>query len=65
MQSRLIRIGLKGKVDGNRFVICASSHPRAGWEDAFEAMVRRGDDALLDGDELPPTQWDEGRWEWP
>jgi antitoxin MazE len=64
----LEQTGLKDEVDieveGNRLVICARSHPRADWDDAFQAMARQGDDALLDGDELPPTRWDEGEWEW-
>jgi antitoxin MazE len=52
------------EVEGNRLVICALSHPRAGWDEAFQAMARQGDDALLDGGELPPTQWDGEEWEW-
>jgi len=35
--------------------------PREGWEDAFSAMVKRGDDRLLD--ESPPTVFDETEWE--
>lgn len=37
--------------------------PRAGWAEAFEAMAREGDDALLD-DEVVPTRWDEDEWRW-
>jgi antitoxin MazE len=44
------------EVEGHRLIISALSHPRAGWEEAFEAMARQGDDDLLDGGDLPPTQ---------
>jgi pimeloyl-ACP methyl ester carboxylesterase len=33
--------------------------PRAGWDEAFEAMARQGDEALLDGEGPVPTRWDE------
>ena len=38
--------------------------PRAGWEEDFKAMARRGDDVLFDGDVIIPTRWDEEEWEW-
>jgi antitoxin MazE len=44
------------EVEGNRLVIHALGHPRAGWDEAFQAMSRQGDAALLDDGELPPTQ---------
>ena len=53
------------KVEDQRLVIRAVNNLRAGWDEAFEAMARRGDDALLDGDDLVPTRWDEEEWEWP
>src|SRR6185503_1531724 len=37
------------EVEGNRLVIFPLPQPRAGWDEAFEAMARQGDDALLDG----------------
>jgi len=52
------------EVEGDRLVIFPLRHPRVGWDEAFQAMARQGDDALLDGGELLPTQWDED-WEWP
>ena len=52
------------EVEGHRLVIFAPSHPRAGWDEAFQAMARQGDDALLDSGDLLPTQWDEEEWEW-
>jgi antitoxin MazE len=37
---------------------------RHGWEKAFKAMAERGDDDLVDGDDLVSTAWDEEEWEW-
>jgi hypothetical protein len=42
----------------------AAGNPRAGWDAAFAAMALQGDGALLDGQELVPTRWDEEEWEW-
>ncbi len=52
------------EVEGDRLVVRALGHPRAGWNEAFQAMSCQGDDALLDGGELLPTRWDEEEWEW-
>jgi antitoxin MazE len=52
------------EVEGDRLVIRAPGHPRAGWDEAFQAMAHQGDDALLDGGGLLPAQWDEKEWEW-
>jgi antitoxin MazE len=52
------------EVEGNRLVIFPLRHPRAGWDEAFQAMARQGDDTLLDGGDLQPTRWDEEEWEW-
>jgi antitoxin MazE len=49
-------------VRGNSLVISPTSHPRAGWSDAFRDMVAHGDDALID--ESLPTRWDKSEWEW-
>lgn len=61
MKARLVRIG---NSQGIRIPKPLLEHPRAGWDEAFQAMARQGDDALLDGGELLPTQWDEEEWEW-
>lgn len=50
------------EVEQGRLVITPVSHPRAGWEDAFQAMAAKGDDALLDEGNLPATAWDESEW---
>jgi len=52
------------EVEGNRLVIGALSHPRAGWDEAFQAMASQGDEALLEDGEHRATQWDEEEWEW-
>ena len=52
------------KVEENRIVIQAVSHPRRGWEEAFGAMAEQGDDALLDPDVIE-SEWDETEWQWP
>jgi antitoxin MazE len=52
------------EVDGGHLVIRAAEHPRSGWDEAFQRMAERGDDALLDNDSLAPTRWDETEWEW-
>lgn len=52
------------EVEGNRLVLRALGHPRAGWDEAFQVMARQGGDSLLDGGDHLPTQWDEEEWEW-
>jgi len=47
-----------------RIVLRAPDNPRTGWEEAFELMHARGDDALLDGDQLGSSSWDDEEWEW-
>jgi len=64
----IVQTGLKGEVDitvrENRLVISPTSLPRAGWADAFRAMARHGDDALLDSEVVNTSRWDEEEWEW-
>ena len=52
------------EVQGSQLVIRATDQPRQGWAEAFEAMAERGDDALLDGDALTPSEWDQHEWDW-
>lgn len=64
----LEQAGLEGEVgivvqDG-RLVLSPAAIPRAGWDAAFEAMARAGDDEMLDGDTPVPTLWDEQDWRW-
>ena len=51
-------------VEDNRLVIAPVQPARAGWDAAFQEMSARGDDALLDSDVGPATEWDEEEWEW-
>jgi antitoxin MazE len=58
--------GLKDNVEltvsGNRITIMPVHNPRAGWDKAFKAMKKHGDDAQL----LPEfsNQWDQTEWKW-
>lgn len=60
--------GLAGEVEitvaDGALVIKRARMPREGWAEAFKEMAARGDDALLDGDSVGTTQWDEDGWEW-
>jgi antitoxin MazE len=63
----LEQTGLRDEVEieaeGNTLVIRPVAVPRAGWAEAFQAMSRQGDDALLD-DDLVANPWDEDEWRW-
>jgi len=52
------------EVKEGQLVIRSAQSPRQGWEEQFEAMARRGDDKLLDGEVLNLTSWDTDEWEW-
>ncbi len=60
--------GLAGEVDlvvrGRELVIRKVRRPRAGWDKAFEAMARLGDDRPPDKGAGAPTEWDKADWEW-
>jgi antitoxin MazE len=64
----LEQTGLSGEVDisaeKDAVVIRPAARPRAGWEAAFRAMARRGDDHLLDDAGPALSRWDEEEWEW-
>ena len=63
----LEQTGLAGEVEvtvkDRALVITPAELPRAGWDDAFKEMARRGDDRLLDPEPAAST-WDEDEWEW-
>ncbi len=67
-KSLILQAGIKDEVEldveENRLIITSPSRPRAGWADAFRRMALRGDDALLDGDVMNGSRWDEEEWEW-
>lgn len=50
------------EVEGDRLVIRTAPRQRAGWDDAFAAMAKHQDDALLD--DISPTDWDAAEWDW-
>ena len=52
------------EVQDGQLVVRPADRPRAGWDDAFCAMAEQGDDALLDQESLPGTEWDAKEWEW-
>jgi antitoxin MazE len=60
--------GLRGEVEitaeEDSLVIKPAKKPRAGWDTAFQALARRGDDALLDAATPSLSTWDEDEWEW-
>jgi antitoxin MazE len=64
----LDKAGLTGEVEieasPGQLVIRSAKRPRQGWEEQFAAMASAGDDALLEGDELMPTEWESQEWQW-
>jgi hypothetical protein len=67
-RSYITRSGLGAEVDVQLGANCVILRPvnaatRAGWDEAFARMRKRGDDALLDVD-APPSNWDRKEWRW-
>ena len=64
----LLESGLEGEVEisvkQGSLVIASVSKPREGWDDAFAAMARHGDDELLDGGAPVETSFDDEDWQW-
>ena len=52
------------EVGKNQIVIRAISHPRSGWEKAFKAMSKAGDDTIIDEFDNISHSWDEKEWQW-
>lgn len=52
------------EVEENKIIIRPISNPRTGWDDAFKAMAKNGQDKLIDGDEIISHSWDEEEWQW-
>jgi antitoxin MazE len=53
---------LEAKKDS--IVIRPVENPRADWEESFEKMRLRGDDALLDNGTELESEWDQEEWQW-
>lgn len=47
-----------------QIVIRAISHPRSGWDSAFEAMHEAGDDTIIDSSDSISHSWDDSEWQW-
>jgi len=52
------------EVEQNQIIIRPVQNPRAGWDDAFQAMADRGDDTIIDEAENISHSWDEDEWQW-
>ena len=52
------------EVHDHELVIRSAHEPREGWAEAFQAMAKHGDDALLDRVAESGPTWDEEEWEW-
>ena len=52
------------EVDKTQIIIRPVSNPRSGWDDAFGAMARNNDDALINGLENMSHSLDEEEWQW-
>ena len=51
------------EVQNHDLVIRSLQRVRLGWEEAFQAMAKQGEDTLLDGNEVN-SKWDDEEWEW-
>jgi len=49
---------------GNCLIIKSLAKPRTGWDDAFRKIAPRGDDAMLDKEDLLENSWDRDEWVW-
>ena len=61
--------GLRGEVElevrKNQLIIKPKHHSRAGWENAFRMMSEKGDDHMLDSEDVSDqSSWDAEEWEW-
>ena len=45
-------------------ILRSAKKPRTGWESAFQAMAKQGDDKMIISDVLPENSWDKDEWEW-
>ena len=67
-KSILEQCHLSGEVEletrGGHLVVKSAQKPRQGWNEAFQAMAQRGEDALLEGNVLIEASWEKEEWEW-
>jgi antitoxin MazE len=51
-------------VEAGALVIRPVRSVRQGWDEAFQRMAERGDDALVDAEQEGSNDWDQTEWEW-
>jgi antitoxin MazE len=60
--------GLEGEVEvtieNSCLVVRSAVQARTGWDTAFAVMSARGDDALIGGESVALSSWDEEEWQW-
>jgi antitoxin MazE len=52
------------EVTQHQIVIRPIANPRAGWDSAFKAMSKKGDDVIIDEMDNISHSWDEREWQW-
>lgn len=64
----LEQVGLSGEVqvevETEWLILRSVPKRRREWDKQFLQMAELGDDRLLDGDALLPTEWEDKEWEW-
>jgi antitoxin MazE len=64
----LQQVGLVDEVEvqaqPGQLIIRPLTAARQGWEEAFQAMAKQGDDQLLDSEPLVLTNWETSEWTW-
>jgi len=49
----------------NEIILRSAETTRKNWDEAFEKMAKRDDDALLDQERIEKaSEWDEDEWTW-
>jgi len=64
----LDELGFDGELElvirAGKVVLSRARRPREGWDRAFAAMARRGDDRLVHGEQLGASGWARKEWAW-
>ncbi len=64
----LEQVGLAEEVEieaqSGQLVVRSARSARQGWDAQFQAMAEAGDDRLLGGETLSPTEGEAGKWQW-
>jgi antitoxin MazE len=51
-------------VEKNQIIIRPVKQAREGWDEAFQAMAKRGDDTPIIDTGILSHEWDEQEWQW-